>query len=201
VIFTIRDQRLEILLIQRGNPPFQGCWALPGGLLEPDEDLEVCARRELEEETGVTGLPLEQLHAFGAPKRDPRGRVVTVAYFTMVRAGSLKPRAASDAAGVGWFALDGLPPLAFDHAEILALARRRLAARFEESAAAFGYLPATFTLAAIREVYQIVRGEPITAARFRRWALARKLMAPAGKRRIGSRRPIQFYRRRGRDPS
>ena len=201
VIFTIRDQRLEILLIQRGNPPFQGCWALPGGLLEPDEDLDVCARRELEEETGVTGLPLEQLHAFGAPQRDPRGRVVTVAYFTMVRAESLKPRAASDAAGVGWFAVDGLPPLAFDHAEILALARRRLAARFEESAAAFGYLPETFTLAAIRDVYQIVRGEPITAARFRRWALARELMAPAGKRRIGSRRPIQFYRRRGRDPS
>src|SRR5579883_927261 len=145
VIFTIRDQRLEILLIQRGNSPFQGCWALPGGLLEPDEDLDVCARRELKEETGVTGLTLEQLHTFGAPHRDPRGRVVTVAYFTLVRPESLKPpRAASDAAQVGWFAVHGLPDLAFDHGEIIALARRRLAARFEESAAAFGYLPEAF---------------------------------------------------------
>ncbi len=74
-IFTIRDERLEILLIQRGNPPFQGNWALPGGLVEEDEDLDVCARRELEEETGVTDVSLEQLHTFGAPHRDPRGRL------------------------------------------------------------------------------------------------------------------------------
>jgi 8-oxo-dGTP diphosphatase len=202
VIFTIRDQRLEILLIQRGNPPFQGCWALPGGLLEPDEDLDVCARRELEEETGVTGLSLEQLHTFGAPHRDPRGRIVTVAYLTMVRSESLKPpRAASDAAKVGWFAVDGLPDLAFDHAEIIALARRRLAAQWDESAAAFGYLPETFTLAEIRTVYQIVRGEPINSSRFRRWALARGLIAPAGKRRVGSSRPLELYRPSRRDLS
>ena len=74
-IFTIREGRLEILLIQRGNPPFQGSWALPGGLVEEDEDLDVCARRELEEETGVTDVGLEQLHTFGAPHRDPRGQV------------------------------------------------------------------------------------------------------------------------------
>ena len=85
VIFTIRDERLEILLIQRGNPPYQGKWALPGGLVEEDEDLDVCAHRELEEETKVTGVVLEQLHTFGAPHRDPRGRLVTVAYYTLVR--------------------------------------------------------------------------------------------------------------------
>ena len=109
VIFTIRDERLEILLIQRGNPPFQGSWALPGGLVEEDEDLDVCARRELEEETNVTGVSLEQLHTFGAPHRDPRGRLVTVAYYTLVRPDRLKPKAASDAANVRWFAVDDLP--------------------------------------------------------------------------------------------
>ena len=100
VIFTIREGHLEILLIQRSNPPFQGWWALPGGLVEEDEDLDVCARRELEEETKVAGIALEQLHTFGAPQRDPRGRLVTVAYYTLVRPDLLNPKAASDAANV-----------------------------------------------------------------------------------------------------
>src|ERR1700722_16479934 len=134
VIFIIRAERLEILLIQRGNPPFQGSWALPGGLVDEGEDLDVCAHRELEEETKVTGVSLEQLHAFGAPGRDPRGRLVTVAYYTLVRPDRLHPESASDAANVRWFAVDGLPSLAFDHAEIIAMARRRLRARLDESA-------------------------------------------------------------------
>lgn len=100
VIFTIRGERLEILLIERGGEPFRGCWALPGGFVEHDEDVDEAARRELEEETGVKGLSLEQLHTFGAPDRDPRGRVVTVAFYTLVPAGKLSPRAGDDAAPV-----------------------------------------------------------------------------------------------------
>ena len=123
---------------------------MPGGLVEEDEDLDVCARRELEEETGVTDVSLEQLHTFGAPHRDPRGRLVTVAYYTLVRPDRLKPKAASDAANVRWFAVDELPSLAFDHAEIIAMARRRLRARLDESADAFGFLPKTFTLEELR---------------------------------------------------
>ena len=201
VIFTIRDQRLEILLIQRGNPPFQGRWALPGGLLEPEEDLDVCARRELEEETGVTGLPLEQLHTFGVPHRDPRGRVVTVAHYTMVRAERLKPRAGSDAARVGWFAVDGLPDLAFDHAEIIALARRRLWARFGESADAFGYLPRTFTLDEMRTLYSIVRGEPLEPKAFLRWARGAGLISEVEATRIGPRRTVRLYQASRRESS
>src|SRR5262249_15260302 len=159
-------------LIQRGNPPFQGRWALPGGLVEEDEDLDVCARRELEEETKVTGVTLVQLHTFGAPNRDPRGRLVTVAYYTLVRPDRLKPKAASDAASGCWFEVAKSPPLAFDHAAIITLARRRLRAKLEESAAAFGFLPKAFTLDELRAVDQIVVGRPLDPRSFRRRVLA-----------------------------
>jgi 8-oxo-dGTP diphosphatase len=201
VIFTIRGERLEILLIQRGNPPFQGRWALPGGLVEEDEDLDGCARRELEEEAGVAGLELVQLHTFGAPHRDPRGRYVTVAYYTLVRPDRLNPQAASDAANVRWFPVDGLPSLAFDHAEIIAMARRRLRKRLEESAIAFGFLPDTFTLNDLRRMHEIVRGEPIDPRKFRRWALAVDLVEEAGEIRTGGRRRSGLYRARPGDSS
>jgi 8-oxo-dGTP diphosphatase len=194
VIFTIQEERLEILLIQRGNPPFQGRWALPGGILEEDEDLDVCARRELEEETGVAGLALEQLHAFGAPGRDPRGRFVTVAYLTLVQPGRLSPKAASDAAGVRWFAIDALPALAFDHGEIVAMARRRLRCRLEESAGAFDYLPETFTLAELQRLHEIVRGERLDPRKFRSWAFAVGLIEETGESRSGGRHPSRLYR-------
>jgi 8-oxo-dGTP diphosphatase len=194
VIFTIRDKRLEILLIQRGNLPFQGNWALPGGLVEEDEDLDVCAHRELEEETDVTGVTLEQLHTFGKPDRDPRGRLVTAAYFTLVRPDRLKPKAASDAANVRWFAVDELPTLAFDHAEIVAMARRRLRARLDESADAFGFLPKTFTLDQLRTLAEIVVGEQLNPRKFRRRVLALELVAETGKTQTGTRRPARLYR-------
>ena len=168
VIFTIRDERLEILLIQRGNPPYQGKWALPGGLVEEDEDLDVCAHRELEEETKVTGVSLEQLHAFGAPHRDPRGRLVTVAYYTLVRPDRLHPEAARMRPMSDGSPCDELPSLAFDHAEIIAMARRRLRARLDESADAFGFLPKTFTLEELRN-----------GGRDRRWRAARSPRVPA----------------------
>ena len=193
-IFTIRGDRLEILLIQRGNPPFQGQWALPGGLVEEDEDLDVCAHRELEEETGVSGLELEQFHAFGAPGRDPRGRFVTVAYLTLVRPDRLAPKAASDAAGVRWFAVDDLPSLAFDHPRIIAMARDRLRSRLEASASSFGLLPETFTLDELRRLHEVVRGESIEPRRFRTWVQAVGLVEPTAESRSGGRRPAPLYR-------
>lgn len=200
-IFTIRDGRPVILLIQRGHPPFQGRWALPGGLVEEDEDLDVCAHRELEEETGVTDVALEQLHAFGAPDRDPRGRLVTVAYYTLVRPDRLKPKAADDAAAVGWFAVDDLPELAFDHAEIIAMARRRLRARLDESADAFGFLPETFTLEELRTLVEIVGGEPIDPKIFRRRALALDRIEETGEKKTVAGRPARLYRAKARESS
>lgn len=119
----------RILLIRRRGEPFAGMWALPGGFIDMDESLEAAARRELYEETGVEVKRLEQLHTFGDPGRDPRGRTISVVYVSIVDAANVQPRAADDAAEVGWFPLHHLPALAFDHVEILACALRWLEQR------------------------------------------------------------------------
>jgi 8-oxo-dGTP diphosphatase len=123
------EGRLRVVLIRRRNPPFAGCWALPGGFVEPNEPLEAAARRELWEETGAEPAHLEQLYTFGDPGRDPRGWTITVAYLALLGEDdgrAWQPQAGSDAGEVGWFDLDDLPPLAFDHADILAHAARRV---------------------------------------------------------------------------
>ena len=119
VVVIGRFKGLRVLLVQRRNEPFKGHWALPGGFVELDEDLEPAARRELLEETGLTVGHLNEVGVFGKPGRDPRGRTVTVVYSTFVDGGTVSPVAGDDAARVDWFALNDLPPLAFDHAEVL----------------------------------------------------------------------------------
>lgn len=125
VVFRLEENQLQVLLIQRAQEPFAGCWALPGGFVGMDESLDDAARRELAEETGVHGVKLEQLHAYGDPDRDPRGRVVTVAYYTLIP-GDVPVRGGDDAAQARWFAVDSLPELAFDHAQIIHDALERL---------------------------------------------------------------------------
>jgi 8-oxo-dGTP diphosphatase len=130
VVVALVDGQQKALLIRRKHPPFEGRWALPGGFVEPHEPLEDAARRELWEETNVEPARLEQLHTFGAPGRDPRGWTVSVAYLAILEEGAaqaLQPQAGDDAAEVGWFDLCDPPPLAFDHADILACAREKLA--------------------------------------------------------------------------
>lgn len=118
VIFG-KDPDDHLLLIQRKNPPYQNCWALPGGFLDPDEAPEVAAARELEEETGLKGIPLTQFHTFGAPSRDPREHVISIAHYAIVNKKDHYPQAADDAAAVEWFPVNKLPELAFDHASII----------------------------------------------------------------------------------
>jgi 8-oxo-dGTP diphosphatase len=130
VVVAPLDGQHKVLLIQRKHPPFEGRWALPGGFVEPHERLEDAARRELREETSVEPNRLEQLHAFGAPGRDPRGWTVSVAYPAILDEGAalaLRPRAGDDAIEVGWFDLYDPPLLAFDHGDMLAHAREKLA--------------------------------------------------------------------------
>jgi 8-oxo-dGTP diphosphatase len=195
VIFTIRDERLKLLLVRRGGEPFKGRWALPGGFVGIEESLEDGARRELEEETGVSGVWLEQLYTFGAPDRDPRERVITVAYYALISSDKLAIRAATDAEAVGWFAMDELPELAFDHSDVVAMAQRRLVAKLDYSTIAFQFMPAQFTLSELQRVYEIILGEAIDKRNFRKWVLALEQIEETGEqRREGAHRPAMLYR-------
>ena len=195
VIFTIRDRKLKILLVRRAGEPYRGAWALPGGFVEPDEGLDQAAARELEEETGVTGVYLEQLYTFGEPNRDPRERVITVAYYALIPSDRLRLQAADDAEAVGWFAMDDLPALAFDHADIIAMAHERLIAKLDYSTIVFAFMPERFTLTELQNVYEIIRQEEIDKRNFRKWALALKqIQETREKRRGGIHRPAKLYR-------
>jgi 8-oxo-dGTP diphosphatase len=195
VIFTIRDRQLKLLLIRRGADPHRGKWALPGGFVQMDESLDEAARRELEEETGVTGVFLEQLYTFGEPKRDPRERVITVAHYALIPSDKLQLRAATDAEAVGWFALDDLPPLAFDHAEIVKVAHQRLVGKLDYSTIALAFMPKRFTLSELQEVYETIRREDIDKRNFRKWVLALgHVEETTEERRGGVHRPARLFR-------
>lgn len=125
-VFALVEGKARLLLIRRKHEPFQGSWALPGGFVDMDEDLPEAAARELAEETGLKDVFLEQLHTFGKPGRDPRGRTITVVYFGIARKNWQQAKAADDAAQVQWFDIDNLPPMAFDHDEIVRCAIERL---------------------------------------------------------------------------
>lgn len=130
MVILTREERPRVLLIRRRDDPFAGMWALPGGYVNLDEDLPEAARRELMEETGVRAGDLEQLAAFGAPQRDPRGRTISVAYLAWVPSYQVQPQAGDDAREAAWHPFQRLPELAFDHKEILAVAKKRLKEKF-----------------------------------------------------------------------
>lgn len=194
VIFTLRERRLQVLLIQRKSWPFQGAWAIPGGFVQMDESLEQAARRELEEETGVKGIYLEQLRAFGDVGRDPRTRVITVAFMALVSSDKLVLQAATDAADARWFAIDELPsPLAFDHATILEYALAALRRRLETGNIARELLPSRFTLTQLQEVYETLLSQTLDKRNFRKWVLAANLVLPTDQTTRGQHRPAQLY--------
>lgn len=196
-IFTIAGGELRLLLVQRLLPPYRNNWALPGGFVRIDESLEDCARRELAEETGVSDMYLEQLHTFGKPDRDPRERVISVAYLAVSPADRLRPRAGSDAGEVGWFGVRSLPVLAFDHKDIVRMAYRRLKAKLDYSNIGLRFLPATFTLSELQQVHETILREAIDKRNFRKRILGLGLLKDTGKaRREGAHRPARLYRAR-----
>ncbi len=195
VIFTVRNDALKVLLIKRASEPFQGEWALPGGFVNLEESLEEAARRELEEETGVSGVFLEQLYTFGRPDRDPRERVITVAHYALIPSDKIELRAASDAEGVSWYGIDELPGLAFDHSKILQMAMRRLAAKLEYSTIAFQLMPESFTLTELQHVYELIGQQQIDKRNFRKRVLALGVIEETGEeKREGPHRPAKLYR-------
>ncbi len=195
VIFTIRRDELKLLLIKRGLPPYEGMWALPGGFINLDESLDEGARRELEEETGVSDVYLEQLYTFGEPDRDPRERVVTVAYYALVPTDEIDIKAGSDAEGVSWIGMQELPELAFDHSAIIDMAYERLSAKLDYSTIAFQFMPREFTLSELQHVYEVILREPVDKRNFRKRILSLGLIEETGKdKRDGAHRPAKLYR-------
>jgi 8-oxo-dGTP diphosphatase len=176
VIFGYDSEELRVLLIQRDLPPFAGEWALPGGFVRMEESLEASARRELAEETGVSGVYLEQLYTFSDPDRDPRERVVSVAHYALVDLVSHPVEAATDARRAAWFTPDDLPPLAFDHDAILAVAQRRLQAKVRYQPIGFELLPEKFTLTQLQRLYEKVLQTSLDKRNFRKKVLAMDLL-------------------------
>ena len=197
VVFTLRENHLQVLLVQRGAEPYKEMWALPGGFVQMAESLEAAALRELEEETGVNDAYLEQLYTYGNPQRDPRGRVVSVAYFSLIPASkTIHPEAGSDAASAGWYPIHALPTLAFDHQEIIAYAIRRLRYKLEYSAVGFELLPDTFTLTQIQSTYETILGVKLDKRNFRRRILEANIIEPTESLHSGEGRPARLYRYR-----
>ena len=177
VVFGYDEADLKVLLIQRAHAPHRGKWALPGGFVEIDEDLETAARRELAEETGMGDLYLEQLYTFGAPKRDPRERVISVAYYALIKLADHAVRAADDARNVAWFRVADLPALAFDHDEIIDVALRRLKGKIRYEPIGFELLPKKFPLSELQRLYETILAQSLDKRNFRKKIMSMELLA------------------------
>jgi 8-oxo-dGTP diphosphatase len=197
VIFTLAGDELKVLLVKRKNPPFAGHWAIPGGFVKMNESLEAAAKRELEEETGVKDVYIEQLYTFGDPGRDPRTRVITVAYFALVPFDAIEHRPGEESSETAWHPLKKLPELAFDHAEILDYALTRLRYKLEYSSVGFRLLPDVFTLTELQQAYEIILGEALDKRNFRRKILSAGVLEATGKKKQEAEgRPAMLYRYR-----
>ncbi len=201
VIFTLRDGRLEVLLMRRGSQPFTGCWALPGGYIHPteDADLDAAARRILFEKTGVESPYLEQLQGFGNAVRDPRGWTATFVYFALIASDALALKRGANADEIAWWGVSeqGMvePQLAFDHTVILRRAVARLRAKVEYTSLPVHLLPAKFTLPDLQKVYEQILGHLIDKSAFRKRMAEADFVEPLpGERRPASNRPAQLYR-------
>lgn len=176
VVFGLDDEDLQVMLIQRDLPPFEGQWALPGGFVRVEETLDDAARRELLEETGLKDIYLEQLYTFGAVDRDPRERIVTVAYYALVNLEGHDVRAATDARNAAWFPVSDLPSLAFDHPTILAAAHDRLRGKVRYQPIGFELLPDRFTLRQLQRLYEVVLDRELDKRNFRKKILAMEIV-------------------------
>jgi 8-oxo-dGTP diphosphatase len=190
IVFRLEGRTLQALLVRRPVAPFAGARALPGGFVRDGESLEDAAARVLETETGLRDVYLEQLYTFGDPARDPRGRVVTVAYIALVRPGGPAPRE-----GAEWVGMTGLPALAFDHRPILDYALQRLRYKLEYTPVGFRLLPEEFSLSQVQTAYEAILGRALDKRNFRKKLLSLKVLKPLARTaRDGAHRPARLYR-------
>lgn len=193
-LFTVTQNQLKVLLIQRKSPPYEHMWALPGGFIHTGETLEEAAARRLREETNVDNIFLEQLRAFGFPDRDPRARVITVAYYALVSSEKLYLEAHANAEDIAWFGISELPELAFDHQEILITAHKRMKRLLQTTSVAFQLLPEKFTLSELQRVYELILEKPLDKRNFRKKILSSDILRDTTETKMeGYHRPAQLY--------
>ena len=168
VVFGYEEGTVSILLVKRKYEPFKGCWALPGGFVADEESLEAAVERELHEETGVKINYLEQLYTFGKPARDPRGRIVSIAYFGLVRPDAFHVNASTDAEEAEWFDINKLPKISFDHKEIIESATKRLQGKITYEPIGFELLDKKFTFSDLEKLYSSLLGREVDRRNFRK---------------------------------
>ena len=192
VIFGYDGKELKVLLIERGIEPFKGCWAFPGGFLNMDEDALAGARRELKEETGLENAFIEQFHTFSEPGRDPRGRVITIAHYALVKIQEVE--GGDDAAQARWFSIGEVPPLAFDHDRILRMAMSRLKERIHFEPVGFELLPDVFTMPQLQNLYEAILEVHFDRRNFASKMLKLGILEDTGDRPAGasSRIPVSY---------
>jgi len=194
VIFTIRQNELQVLLVPADHHSQRGLWMLPGGVVGWEDDLDTCASRALAAQAGVHGVYLEQLYTFGDPDRCPDRRVIAVSYYALIPIHRAHFGGPKGDRHIDWFSVANLPTLVLDHATIVELARERLVAKLDYSTIAFQFLPESFTLSELQSVYEIILGEQLDKRNFRKRVLALKcLQQTAELRRNGSHRPARLY--------
>ncbi len=199
VVFTIVNKKLNILLIQRAKEPFKNYWAIPGGLVERNESLEEAAIRELVEETSVKDVYLEQLQTFGDVKRDPRGRIISVAFLALISPKGIKISASSDAKEVNWFSVEKLPKLAFDHKIIVNLALNILREKIQYSDIVYPLLRNRFRLSELQEAYEVIMGGKLDKRNFRKRLSQVGLVKSTGQKELdGAHRPAMLHQFRSR---
>ncbi len=195
VIFGFDEGELKILLIVRGEMPHKDSWALPGYFVQPNEDLPEAAARVLRETTGLERVYLEQLETFGTPDRHPFGRVITVAYYSLVKVADFTPRALGLATDVAWHPLSAMDVMVFDHADIVRAAIAHLQERIRTHPVGFELLPPEFTLTQLQHLYEAVWGTELEKRNFRKKILSMKLIIPLERFQQGvSHRPARLYR-------
>lgn len=192
VIFGYDGKELKVLLVERGIEPFKGCWAFPGGFLNMDEDALAGARRELKEETGLENAFIEQFHTFSEPGRDPRGRVITIAHYALVKIQEVE--GGDDAAQARWFPIGEVPPLAFDHDRILRMAMSRLKERIHFEPVGFELLPDVFTMPQLQNLYEAILEVHFDRRNFASKMLKLGILEDTGDRPVGasSRIPVSY---------
>ena len=194
VLFTIQANTLKLLLVKRQQAPYRGAWALPGGIVGSAESVDTAVLRELQEETNIANIYLEQLYTFGDPLRDPRGRVITVAYYALVNWQQMELKATPRVSDATWFPVRRLPPLAFDHERIVDYALERLRSKINYTTVGFQLLPREFSLTDLQRSYEVILGQRLDKRNFRRKMLQLGILRGTPRFQAkGRQRPARLY--------